>query len=141
MKPNQKTLAVAALLLAAFSSNAALAARPAKQAALIERGSYLVNNAGMCIDCHSPRNERGELIAERALQGAPIGFTPAAPMPWAPSAPALAGLPSMTEAQAMTFLQTGVRPDGSRPRPPMPGYRFNEADARAIVAFLKSLGK
>ncbi len=47
----------------------------------------------------------------------------------------------MTEAQAIAFLQTGIRPDGSRPRPPMPEFRFNEADAKAVVAHLKSLGR
>jgi hypothetical protein len=47
----------------------------------------------------------------------------------------------MTEAQAITFLQTGKRPDGTQPRPPMPEFRLDEADATAVVAYLKSLAK
>jgi mono/diheme cytochrome c family protein len=59
---------------------------------------------------------------------------------WAPVAPPIAGLPSMTAEQAARFLMHGQRPDGSMARPPMPAYRFNEDDARAVVAYLKSLG-
>lgn len=109
---------------------------------LVQRGEYLVHRTGLCIDCHSPRNERGEFVKEAHLGGAPIGFAPTVPMPaWAPVAPPLAGLPTMSDQQALTFLTTGVRPDGSRPRPPMPEYRFNDEDARAIVAYLRAAGK
>ncbi len=68
---------------------------------LVKRGEYLVNKVGLCIDCHSPRNERGEFIAGAHLAGAPIGFAPTAPMPWAPVAPPLAGLPTMNDGQAL----------------------------------------
>lgn len=108
--------------------------------ALVLRGRYLVQNIGLCSDCHSPRNERGEFVTARMLMGSPLGFAPTVPMPaWAPVAPPIAGLPTMTEDQAVAFLRTGVRPDGSRPRPPMPEFRLNEADATAVVAYLKSL--
>jgi mono/diheme cytochrome c family protein len=107
---------------------------------LVKRGEYLVTKVGLCIDCHSPRNERGEFVAGAHLAGAPIGFAPTVPMPWAPAAPPLAGLPTMNDAQAFTFLTTGVKPDGSRPRPPMPEYRFNDEDARAVVAYLRAVG-
>lgn len=108
--------------------------------ALIKRGRYLVEGVGLCADCHTPRNEKGEFLTALSLRGAPIGFTPAMPMPWAPVAPPIAGLPSMTAEQAVQFLMQGKRPDGSLPRPPMPPYRLNEGDARAMVAYLKSLG-
>lgn len=117
------------------------AAMAAETAPLVARGRYLVENVGMCADCHSPRDERGEFIRARWLRGSPLPFTPAVPMPWAPAAPAIAGLHQMSEAQAVAFLQEGVRPDGSRPRPPMPEFRFNAADARAVVAYLKSLDR
>jgi len=68
-----------------------------------------------------------------------LGFQPLVPMPWSPASPQLAGLPTMTEAQAITFMRTGKRADGSAPLPPMPEYRFNEADAKAVVAYLKAL--
>ncbi|HVT74137.1 MAG TPA: c-type cytochrome [Lacunisphaera sp.] len=123
----------------------ALGTLPALQAAndpaaLVARGEYLVKRVGLCSDCHAPRNERGEFIPAQWLQGAALPFAPTVPMPaWANAAPGIAGLPTMTNDQAVTFLQTGVRPDGSRPRPPMPEFRLDEADARAVVAYLKSL--
>jgi mono/diheme cytochrome c family protein len=109
-------------------------------AALLERGRYLVEGVGLCADCHTPRNEKGEFVTAHWLRGAPIGFAPAMPMPWAPVAPPIAGLPSMTAEQAVAFLMQGKRPDGTMPRPPMPPYRLNEEDARAMVAYLKSIG-
>lgn len=115
-------------------------AAAATPATLVARGRYLVEGIGLCADCHSPRNEKGEFVMAHWLRGAPIGFNPAAPMPaWAPVAPPIAGLPSMTVEQGVRFLMEGLRPDGSMPRPPMPAYRLNEQDARAVVAFLKSL--
>ncbi len=110
--------------------------------ALVQRGEYLVEKVGMCADCHSPRNERGEFIKASYLGGAPLGFTAAVPMPaWASVAPPIAGLPSMNERQAIVFLTTGKRPDGTTARPPMPEFRFNGDDARAVTAYLRSLGK
>ncbi len=107
--------------------------------ALVTRGRYLVEKVGMCADCHSPRNEKGGFIHERWLSGSPLGFAPTVPMPWIPFAPPIAGLPTMTDAQAISFLQDGKRPDGSTPLPPMPAFRFNAEDARAVTAYLKSL--
>jgi mono/diheme cytochrome c family protein len=100
-------------------------------------GRYLVEKVGLCIDCHSPRDERGQFVRERWLQGAPIPFTPAVPMPWAPVSKPLAGLPTLTDEQAMTFLTTGVLPDGRMPLPPMPPYRLSVDDARDVIAYLR----
>jgi hypothetical protein len=52
-----------------------------------------------------------------------------------------AGVSSMSEAQAVEFLTTANRPDGSTPRLPMPDYRLNDADASAVATCLKSLSK
>lgn len=51
----------------------------------------------------------------------------------------IAGLPNWTDEQAITFLTTGTAPDGTQANPPMPQYRFNRADAKAVVAYLRSL--
>jgi len=101
------------------------------RAELIARGRYLAENVGLCSDCHTPHNEKGELVRERLLLGAALPFQPTVPMPWAPAAPPIAGLPSMTEAQAAAFFQTGKRPDGTSPRPPMPEFRLNAGEAAA----------
>ena len=107
---------------------------------LVERGSYLVNQVGMCNDCHSPRGERGEFLPRKLLTGSVLGFAPTVPMPvWAPAAPAIAGLEGFTTEQAVHFFMTGERPSGTPARPPMPEYRLNQEDAQAVVAYLKSL--
>jgi hypothetical protein len=65
---------------------------------------------------------------------------PDGPKPWAYAAPKIAGLPAgFTEESLIHFLQTGERTAGYRARPPMPPFRMNEADATAVVAYLKSL--
>lgn len=108
--------------------------------ALVARGDYLVNGVVLCGDCHTPRvegaGEGGPPDLQRVLQGAPVPVPP----PLANYAPALAGGPAnYTEAQFVTLLQTGARPDGTHPLPPMPPYRLNEDDARAVVAYIASL--
>ncbi|MEZ5959249.1 MAG: hypothetical protein R3C30_02325 [Hyphomonadaceae bacterium] len=105
--------------------------------ALVARGDYLVNSVVLCGDCHTPRGPTGESLAAQALQGADIGVGPPG---FANYAPALAGGPvNYTEEQFIAFLQTGVRPDGSHPRPPMPPYRLNEEDARAVAAYIATV--
>jgi len=113
--------------------------KSAKSGGSVVRGKYLVTQVGMCSDCHSPRNEKGQYIQEKWLQGAPIMFNPSVEIPWAGTAPPLAGLEGWTDAQAIKFLTTGVDRDGKNPRPPMPEYRFNKSDAADVVAYLRSL--
>lgn len=105
----------------------------------IQRGKYLVTQVGLCQDCHTPRDQKGAYISEKWLEGAPIMFNPAVEMPWAGTAPPLAGLDGWTEQQVLKFLTTGIDRDGKPARPPMPTYRFNNADARAVAAYLRSL--
>lgn len=108
---------------------------------LWQHGKYLVTKAVPCSDCHTPRNRHGQLIASRALQGAPIGVKPIHPVPgWVDAAPDIAGLPAgWTFDQTVHFLQTGVTPGGGHAGPPMPAFRFNARDASAIATYLQSL--
>lgn len=108
---------------------------------LVRRGEYLVHGVGLCIDCHSPRDERGEFLEGRHLTGSPIGFKPLVDMPWMPVAPRLAGLPAgYSENSMVHFLMTGERPNGLPPTlPPMPPYRMNREDAEAVAGYLQSL--
>ena len=115
-------------------------APPDDKAKLIARGRYLVVDAGTCQDCHTPRDQQGKFIEEKWLQGSELFVKPAVPIPgWTSISPGIAGLPNWTDEQAVKFLTTGVAPDGSGANPPMPEYRFNVADAKAIVAYLRSL--
>jgi mono/diheme cytochrome c family protein len=105
---------------------------------LILRGRYLVEGVGLCADCHSPRDEKGGFVPRQWLMGSPLAFKPTVEMPWAPVAPPIAGLPTMTEDEAVRFFTTGLRPNGTKPLPPMPEFRFSEDDARAVAAYLKA---
>lgn len=137
MKKYIPTLICAASLLAATS---AFAAKSSEQDQLIARGRYLVENVVGCADCHSTRDQKGQLVPELHLKGAALPFAPTVPMPaWAPSSTAIAGLPGYTDEQAVKLFTAGLRPDGQMPRPPMPQFRFNVEDARAVVAYLRSL--
>ncbi|HXU15840.1 MAG TPA: c-type cytochrome [Terriglobales bacterium] len=97
------------------------------------------NADGMCDDCHTPRNEKGAPISGKDLAGAPIDFKPVHPMPWASTAPEIARLAGWKDQEVVTFLMTG-KLNGKEPNPPMPRCRFSAADARAVVAYLRSLG-
>ena len=132
--------AIAVSFLLVPISGAQKAKPQVDSAALIARGKYLVEGVGMCGDCHTPRNERGEPIKEQWLKGAVLEFKPAVPIPvWADKAVAIAGLPGWNRDAAIRFMMTGADPNNVPARPPMPQYRFNRQDATAVVAYLKSL--
>ena len=120
--------AVAACAVAALVAHPDRAPAQDATATLIARGEYLVGDAGQCRDCHG-----------KNLEGGPAPKGPPG-VPWATSAPALAGLKMFAkDADAVTFLSTTNLPDGTHPLPPMPQYKFHTADATAIVAYLRSL--
>lgn len=133
-------VAVAVLGVGLLAASAS-AGSPVPGSRTLARGRYLVTRAVPCADCHSPRDRAGRLIAGRDLQGAPIGFAPLHPIPgWKSLAPSIAGLPpGWSFAQTVHFLETGIMPGGGQAGPPMPAFRFDERDARAIAAYLKSL--
>jgi mono/diheme cytochrome c family protein len=106
----------------------------------VERGKYLVEEVAKCPECHTPRDAKGDLDTHAWLQGAPIWIMPVKPIPnWADRAPALAGLPSFTEQQMERVLEKGTGPQNEVLRPPMHTYHMTPADAKAIIAYLKSL--
>ena len=106
----------------------------------IAHGKYLVDRVAMCSDCHSPRNARGGIVPGRYLQGAKLEFQPVHPVPgFASVAPAIAGLPGWSTAEAVRLLMSGVGKDGKPLAPPMPQFRMSREDAGAVVAYLKSL--
>jgi len=127
----------ACVLLLSWSATSASAA---SDKARVARGKYLVEGLGLCGDCHTPTNEKGEPLPDKKLAGAPILFKPTVPIPaWADKAPNIAGLPGWKSEDAVKFLMTGVAYNDLHARPPMPPYRMNQDDAEAVVAYLKSL--
>ena len=131
---------LAAGLTIALGHSQDRAKESAAGASEVARGKYLVENVAMCVECHTPRNERGELKHDAWLHGAPIWIRPVAKIPnWADHAPALAGFPSLSEEEGERVLEKGTGPEGEELRPPMHIYHMNHADAKAIIAYLKSL--
>ena len=107
----------------------------------ISRGKYLVERVAMCVQCHTPRNQTGELLETRYLQGGPVPVSapPNFRIDWAYKAPAIAGLPGYTIQDGIKLLTEGITPDGRVPKAPMPKFRLTRADAEAVVTYLKSL--
>jgi mono/diheme cytochrome c family protein len=104
------------------------------------RGDYLVSHVAMCVQCHTPRDSKGELDRTRLFKGAPIPLR--SPFPnhgWAFAAPAIASLPGWTDHDAVALLTTGHRLTGHTPKAPMPPFRLSRDDADAVIAFLRSL--
>lgn len=94
----------------------------------------------MCADCHTPRLDNGQFNRNAWLQGNVLDFKPAHPMPFMAVAPRIAGLPTFpTDELAVRFLETGTNAAGKLSMPPMPKFRFQRADALAVVAYLRSL--
>ncbi len=108
-------------------------------AELIERGRHLVQDVVGCGDCHTPRLPDGQLDPAKVMQGAVLGFKPLVEMPWNPAAPSVAGLVGRDDPTVLHVLTKGVRPDGSMPLPPMPGFRMSDDEAKAVIAYLRSL--
>lgn len=134
-----KSLLLTATLLATATSTFAGTNAPVDAVA---RGRYLVENVIGCADCHSQRDQRGQIVAATHLMGAPLPFAPTVPMPaWAAVSTPIVDLPGYTDEQAIALFMKGTKPDGQMPRPPMPQFRLNEEDARAVVAYLRSLKK
>jgi len=134
------------IIISCFASVAGLTAaetnQPTAAGAQLERGRYLVERVGMCAECHSPRDDRGEYDRAHWLEGELISFKPDHPMPFAAIAPPIAGLPGYaTDAAAVKFLETGTNAAGKQAMAPMPQFRLNHEDALAVVAYLRSLKK
>ncbi|HVS65212.1 MAG TPA: c-type cytochrome [Thermoanaerobaculia bacterium] len=107
----------------------------------VERGRYLVHHVAMCVQCHSPRDRRGELLEQRLLEGGPVPVeSPYTGPRWAFMAPHLKRVPGYTEEEFVRLLRIGLTRNETRPLAPMPPFRMTEEDARAIWSYLRSLG-
>jgi len=112
--------------------------------AAIQRGKYLVAIAG-CNDCHTPGYFLGKPDMARYLGGSEVGFElPGLGVFHGPNLTPdkTTGLGNWTDAQIITALQKGQRPDGRMLAPIMPYHAFanlTPQDAQAIVAFLRSI--
>jgi mono/diheme cytochrome c family protein len=118
--------------------------RRADAADVVARGRYLVTVGG-CSDCHTPGTFLGKPNMSEFLGGSDVGF--AIPGLGVFAGPNLTpdketGLGNWTDAQIITAITTGKRPDGRILAPIMPYQalgNLKKEDAKAIVAYLRSL--
>lgn len=136
-------LAVAFLAAIGLGAAAAPSAPPAASSepgTAVERGRYLVHRVALCIQCHSPRDENGKLLETQLLTGARIPVdSPFPGQPWAYHAPNIRGMLGYTDEEGVRLLTQGITRNGTPPKPPMQQFHMTREDARAVVAYLKSL--
>jgi mono/diheme cytochrome c family protein len=108
----------------------------------LARGQYLLNGIVACGNCHSPRGPDGKVAPAEALSGGLVIETPAFRAVGSNITPDKeTGIGAWTDAQIVTAIREGRRPDGSLIGPPMPieFYRhMSDNDVRAIVAALRA---
>ena len=111
------------------------------------RGEYLVKNVAGCGECHTPRDDAGNLDMSRWLAGVPgrfdlAPFDDAIGSISAPNLTPAGGVGRWTDDSLRRAIVDGVTPDGAPLAPVMPSYVFHnmsDDDARAIVVYLRSL--
>lgn len=129
-------LAVAALTL--------IAALPAQAETAVQRGAYLAAIMD-CTGCHTPGVFMGKPDMGRFLGGGDVGFQiPGLGIFYPPNLTpdAETGLGRWNAEAIIAAVRQGVRPDGRQLAPVMPYLSYaklTDADARALVAYLKSL--
>ncbi len=103
-------------------------------------GRYLAGPAGHCLECHSAPGPQGPDL-DKGLGAGGMTFNG----PWGVSAASNItpkGIGKYSDAALKKLITTGVRPDGSRLKPPM-GTAFyatmSAADLDALVAYLRTL--
>jgi mono/diheme cytochrome c family protein len=109
---------------------------------LAERGAYLVNGIAGCGNCHTPRG--GPMKGVELAGGFSFGGDKAPFKSYAANITPdrKTGIGAWTDAQLVTAIREGKRPDGSVIGPPMAidFYKYmSDRDAKAIVAYLRSV--
>jgi mono/diheme cytochrome c family protein len=132
-----------AFMAVAFAAGLAAAA-PAGAEDAAARGKYLTTIMD-CSGCHTEGALAGKPDPALGLAGSTIGFEVPGLGIFYPSnltPDEETGLGRWSEADIVTALKTGVRPDGRELAPIMPWRSFaalTDADARAIARYLKSM--
>ncbi len=98
-----------------------------------------------CGGCHTTGTLTGKPDPDRFLAGSDVGFAvPGLGIFYPPNLTSdpETGLGAWSEAEIVTALRTGVRPDGRELAPAMPWRSYSaldDADATALASYLKSL--
>ena len=113
----------------------------AERPTLVERGRLLVEGAGHCGECHTPRDRFGGLIRERWLAGA---RSPEGRGRIPNITPAGKNISDWSAADIAYYLESGFTPEfdtvgGSMVAVQENMSRLSEQDREAIAAYLKAL--
>jgi mono/diheme cytochrome c family protein len=103
-----------------------------------DRGRYLVEGPGHCVECHSPRGLLGEVISSRRLTGGPLPDGKGK----APNITS-AGLSDWSESDISYALSTGLTPSGDTLGGPMAAVvrslsQAPKQDLATVAHYLKS---
>jgi mono/diheme cytochrome c family protein len=104
-------------------------------------GRYLAGPAGHCLECHTTPGPQGAPDLQNKLGAGGLVFNG----PWGASVAANitpTGIGKYSDAELKKVVTTGVRPDGSRLKPPMGTAYYahmTTADLDALVAYLRTL--
>ena len=106
----------------------------------VDHGRYIVERIAMCGECHSTRNEAGDVIAGTRFRGGHMPAQVPWPADWPVQVPRIAGLPGYSDAEALRLLTSGaIKRNGQQARAPMPRFRMTPQDAADVIAFLRSM--
>jgi mono/diheme cytochrome c family protein len=114
----------------------------AQDAALLERGRYLVEVTGACGNCHTPKGPQGDIPGRHLAGGQVFDEPPFRAVASNITPDPETGIGRWTDAQLKRAIREGIRPDGSLIGPPMPFafYRgLADRDLDAIVAYLRTV--
>lgn len=149
LRPSHLLLAAGVLASALSFASAQTAPSPSPTSAAttgsaptgnVEHGRYIVEHVAMCVECHSGRDQQGNILESEKYMGGPIPFAPPWGSDWATRAPRNKGLPGYTDAQAQRLLTQGsIGRNGLQLKAPMPRFRMTPQDAADVTAFLRSL--
>jgi mono/diheme cytochrome c family protein len=103
------------------------------------RGAYLVNGPGHCVECHSPRNFMGGIKSGQRFAGGPNPEGKG----WVPNI-TQKGLKDWSKGEIEFMLETGQLPDGDSVGQQMTAVvrntsQLSAGDRAAIATYLKSL--
>jgi mono/diheme cytochrome c family protein len=109
------------------------------QSAEWNRGAYLVNGPGHCVECHSPRNFMGGIKSGQRFAGGPNPEGKG----WVPNI-TQKGLKDWSKGDIEFMLETGQLPDGDSVGQQMTAVvrntaELSAADRAAMATYLKSL--
>lgn len=104
------------------------------------RGQYIVEHVAMCHECHSGRDDRGNILPGEKYMGGPLPPGPPWAEDWPTRAPRNAGLPGYSDEMARRLLTEGaIGRQGVRLRAPMPRFYMSNQDAADVIAFMRTL--